>query len=91
MIEFLLALTLYWDAPTEREDGTPLPASEISYYEVYHNDASLGTTPTLSLDVDAKGDYKVRTVDTDGQRSVFSNTVTVKGNPNAPGQMRRRQ
>ena len=89
MIELLLALTLYWDAPTERVDGTPLPATEIAGYQVYRDSESLEITEELSLKIDGKGEYSVRCIDTDGLVSEFSNSIFVKGNPNPPGQLRK--
>lgn len=38
-------VTATWQAPTTREDGTPLAASEIASYRLYY---AIGSTPTTS-------------------------------------------
>lgn len=87
---------LSWVAPTEREDGTQLAASEIAGYKVYidgnpYNQGVLFTGSGAQLEL-APGNYagNVTTVDTAGRQSVFSNTVNIVvlappvGRPNPP-------
>ena len=80
--------------PTQRENGEPLPQSEIAGYKVFlnGNEVSLlsGNATGFSLDL-LPGTHSVylRTVDTDGNESANSNTATTtvesdKSNPNAP-------
>lgn len=69
---------LTWTSPTERADGTPLPISEISHYDLYADGAFLTEVPggdsTFSSQM-APGEhcFAMKTVDTDGGESVFSN------------------
>lgn len=94
MIEFLMAIMLYWDAPTMRTDGTPLYSNEISFYEMYHNGEYYDSTKLTEMEVTSYGDYQVRCVDTEGRYSEFGNIVTYqreKGNPSAPGQLRKQR
>jgi fibronectin type 3 domain-containing protein len=82
-------LTLAWDAPTTKTDGSNLnPATDLSLYKIYYGTASLtytqvvnvtnpGTTTiseTLNL---SPGTYyfAVTTVDASGLESDFSNEV----------------
>ncbi len=92
MITSLALIVLYWDAVTHREDGTPVEPNEVAYYEMFHNGQLYVSTPDLQVDVTDYGDYQVRAVGTDQQRSEMSNTVTYtkeKGKLNAPGQLRK--
>ena len=89
ILNLLMALTLSWDAPTEREDGTPLPNEEISGYEVLLNGQSYILTPELELNITEKGTYTVKCIDTDGLKSEHSEAISVKGKPLAPGQVRK--
>lgn len=86
--------TVTWTPPTEREDNTPLPASEIAYYNVYISDGALGTYPnvvrvngtthavTLLNVVRHLG---VKTVDTGGRESSkFSNIIHLPAAVTAP-------
>ena len=94
MITYLALIMLYWDAPTQREDGTAIYSNEIAYYEMYHNGSLYLSTEALQMDVVEYGDYEVRAIDTDGQISEFSNVISyprVKGKPGAPGQLRKMQ
>ena len=73
-------LTISFDRPTTRVDGTPLPQSEIKEYAAYingveHPSRIPGSTsgadyPTLSY-----GCFKLRTIDTDGRWSEYSDEV----------------
>ena len=92
MIDLLLALMLYWNPPTTREDGEALYSNEIAYYEMFYNGEYYDQTTSTQMNVEGYGDFTVRVVDTDGQVSDFSNVVTVsrtKGKPGAPGQLRK--
>jgi hypothetical protein len=84
--------------PTEREDGTALPAAEISHYLFYISDGTLGTYPnvvradTCQITVDllsVKRHVGATTVDTDGRESSRkSNIITLPAitvaNPKPP-------
>ena len=69
---------LTWTSPTERADGTPLPISEISHYDLYADGALLTAVPggdtTIQSDM-SPGEhcFAMKAVDTDGRESVFSN------------------
>jgi hypothetical protein len=98
MIATAISLMLYWDAPQSREDGTPLYSNEIAHYQMYHNGEFYEQTESgavLEMDVTLDGDYLIRAVDTNGLESDFSNVITVnsavRGNPDAPGRLRKRQ
>ena len=79
-------------APTQRADGTALPESEISHYNwymSYENGPVLVQATTLvdgeftdDIDVDTVGAgvYSIwyRTVDTEGNESIDSNTLTLE-------------
>jgi len=85
VILFLLPFTvqayqyrLTWDSPTERVDGTPLPISEISHYDLYADGALLTAVPggesTFQSSMEpGEHCFAMRAVDTDGRESVFSN------------------
>lgn len=69
-----------WVAPTTREDGTALLLAEIDHYDLYADGALLAAVPggdsTTQADL-APGQhcFALKTVDTDGRESVFSNEV----------------
>lgn len=72
-------VSLTWDTPTSRENGTPLSESEISGYFVYHNDVQIRlgkvnkiTIPDLKP---GKHYFYIQAVDTGGL--VSKNSVTV--------------
>ena len=77
--------------PTEREDATPLPITDIQHYQVYvsgNPDITIPNTNNTGEIVLSPGlyDIHVTTVDTDGRESVPSNIVSVQaksppGNP----------
>lgn len=92
MIGFLIAASLYWNAPTTREDGAPLPPEEISHYEMTHDGQFYDTTTETTMEVSAEGVYRIRCVDIYGESSLDSNSVTVsskKARPSPPGQLRK--
>lgn len=76
-----------WDAPTEREDGTPLATDEISHYKVYWSDKEEANythteeTTDTCFNVPALSDTKrwvVSTVfDTSGRESQFSDKQVI--------------
>lgn len=95
MIATLLAsAVLIWDAPTNREDGTALPEGEIDHYEMQVNGNFYDTTTNIEMDVgSATGVFRVRCCDVWGGCSDWSNELSIsggRGNPNAPGQLRRK-
>lgn len=75
---------LSWDAPTQYEDGTPLPLAEISYYKIYYGTAQGGpysssitvpgtaTTATISNLARGMWYFAASTVATNGMESVLS-------------------
>lgn len=89
-----------WDNPTQREDGTSLPLSEIAYTKVMWGSCTstggLGTiqgsinvpSPSASVEVQniPAGTYcfAATTVDTEGQESVLSNVYPKTFNKSRP-------
>lgn len=89
-----------WDNPTQREDGTALPLSEIAYTKVMWGSCTstggLGTvqgsinvpSPSASVEVQniPAGTYcfAATTVDTEGQESVLSNVFSKTFNKSRP-------
>lgn len=94
--------SLSWTAPTQYEDGTPLPTSEIQSYKIYYGTASkvysssISVTPTtLSYVVSnlSNGTYyfAITTVATNGAESAYSNEATKlvqTKRPKSPGNVR---
>lgn len=91
-------LNVSWSAPTERVDGTQLPASEIAGYlldwTVRGNaqaTLTLGAVTSYTLDtgtLTGRTCVTLRTVDTDGLTSDPSETVCRNAKPNAPSSLR---
>jgi hypothetical protein len=54
-----VSLAISWDAPTEREDGTPLELSEIAFYEIYYYGAGAaeGVEDVIRIPALDKGAY----------------------------------
>ena len=89
-----------WDNPTQREDGTTLPLSEIAYTKVMWGTCTstggLGTisatvnvpSPNASVEIQniPAGSYcfAAVTVDTEGQESVLSNVASKAFNKSRP-------
>lgn len=89
-----------WDNPTQREDGSILPLSEIAYTKVMWGSCTstggLGTvqgsinvpSPSASVEVQniPAGTYcfAATTVDTEGQESVLSNVLPKTFNKSRP-------
>ncbi len=84
------SLTVNWDAPTEREDGSALSASDIASYEIYYFEvgSSIGSGSVVTvaghedqaeLTVDQPGEYviAISCTDTAGYSSDISQEVTV--------------
>jgi len=81
--------SLVWTAPSEREDGTPLPLSEISGYRIYYGaeegdhtgviDVSDSSSFGANLSFLAPGIYYVvvTTVDTNELESRTSNEISL--------------
>ena len=74
-------VTITWDTPTARTDGTPLPLEQIAHYRLYVDDVLLPeainaglTTTALTLAAGTRC-FKMTTVDLDGRESAFSNEV----------------
>ncbi len=80
--EQAMAQTITWTNPTEREDGTLLPVSEIGGYKIYYgaepgdyqNEIVIeGPRTAHTVDFPAGDTYVVMTViDTDGRESQYS-------------------
>jgi hypothetical protein len=71
-------LRMQWTAPTAREDGKPLPASEIRGYQVLVNDQLVAMTAATEYQVEkneAPIKLSVRTVDTGGQISLPAEVI----------------
>ena len=96
MISLLIATTLIWDIPTTRTDGTALPLSEIDHHELQLDGQLYDTYPGSTNEVDIgtiEGVFRVRTIGIYGGVSDWSNELVVtitRGNPSAPGQLRRK-
>lgn len=79
-----LSITLSWDIPTAREDGTALLLSEIKGYEILVNDVSYevlgGSQTTYVVNGLKTGEIRatIRTVLNDDQKSVWAELVTVE-------------
>lgn len=82
-------ITVSWSMPTERENGDPLPLAEIAGYELFNdcqeNPVTIvggeNTSFTLAITLPFSCSFAVLTVDTDGLRSVSSESITVTFNP----------
>lgn len=80
-----------FNAPTEREDGTPLAIDEIAEHRLYIDDvlnqsiANTDTSFTVNLEPGVY-DFKMTTVDTDGRESKFSDVLrtNIPAPPGAP-------
>lgn len=46
-------VALSWGIPTTRTDGSPLPTSEIAYYEIYYSSTNSGTSNESTVSVAA--------------------------------------
>lgn len=79
---------LSWSPPATRADGTALPVSELGGYEILYGASAAEMTNKISVAKDktshtltgfAKGSYSfaIVAIDTDGNRSALSNSVTV--------------
>lgn len=86
---------LTWDPPTQREGGSLLPASEIGGYIVKNGNDLLtveGNVNELTIPDLPPGEYffSVATVDIDGLKSAFSETVSIliPAAPNSPSNIR---
>ena len=89
-----------WTAPTERVDGTALPATEIAGYRLSwtlngtaQSDLTVPPGTSYTLDTGTQTGrvcLVMRTVDTDGLESVATGEVCRKARPRPPGSMRAR-
>lgn len=69
-----------WSAPTAREDGSMLFASDIEGYKIYINGQYIRQTAELNETVQlmpGSHEVNVTTIDKTGQESVFSKTAIV--------------
>lgn len=83
LIAFADTATITYDAPTEREDNSPLLPSEISGFKVYDSTGTL----VKQLPSDARGFTQatssviqslfITTIDTDGRESGYSQEATI--------------
>lgn len=93
-----LALDLSWTAPTQREDGSALAASEIAQYRIALslNGNALtmievpGSATAYTFVETLKGKYcaRIATVDADGLVSDFTSPVCRNARPNPPSGLR---
>lgn len=79
---------LSWQIPTERENGTALPVSEIASYEIYYTAEKSGASQTIVVNQATQKSYTVSglkpdsyhfsmvTVDSDGVYSELSKVVS---------------
>ena len=76
-------VTFNWTAPTEREDNTLLPVTEIGGFKIYGNnqviDVPVGTATTHTQNYIGKGmtEFMMTAYDLDGLESVMSLPVMV--------------
>ena len=95
IVGIVLAETLRWTPPVDRENGTALPPTDIYGYLIYIDGNPLtigyGEEATISLAGTIYDDGQshivtLKTVDTGWRISGDSNSVTIPvSNPNAPG------
>ena len=88
-------VTFEWTTPTQREDNTALPLSEIANFRVAYTANGAAQTPftvansatTHTLNNVAAGRYcfTITTVDTDGLESVPTSEACRKARPKPPG------
>jgi hypothetical protein len=78
------ATELYWDAPTERIDGTPISSSEIDQFEVRISCGNLSfdfitqaTSFVVPQDIKGTCEAKVLVIDTDGLKSDYSDMIVI--------------
>ena len=82
MLSIILAQTLAWIPPTERENEEPFGSDEIAQYDVREVCGSVSTiiasTADTSINIEPKAEceYSVRVVDTNGLASNFSSSKT---------------
>ena len=92
-----MSVTLIWDVPTTREDGSILPLDEIDHYEMQYNGSfySLVAKDVSELNIGSTlGTFRIRCCDVYEKCSIWSNELVIdatKGNPDAPGQLRRKK
>jgi hypothetical protein len=77
VVDYSRTLTLKWDAPTKRMDGTPMELSEILRYDIeFHGETYTAKPSATHYDVlvSAPGLYcaKIKTVDTNSLESPWS-------------------
>jgi hypothetical protein len=79
--------TLVWSAPLEKENGAPLPADELSGYQIYYGpinnpyenvvtiDSPYLTSYTINNLPSGEYSFCIVAVDTAGKTSSFSNAI----------------
>jgi len=77
VVDYSRTLTLKWEAPTARLDGTPMDLSEILRYDIEFHGETYTAKPTAThydVIVSAPGLYcaKIKTVDTNSLESPWS-------------------
>lgn len=79
----VLAESVSFIPPTEREDGTPLAPAEIKEYRIYVNGIHVRTIrpdenpATLKGLISGENTVQMMTIDTNDKRSVLSNTYRI--------------
>ena len=82
-----------FEPPTTREDGTALPANEIAGYDIYNNgieipaDSVTYTDNSIAIELPyGRHAIKMRTTDTNGRFSLYSNVLVfiLNANPKPP-------
>jgi len=79
------ATELYWDAPTERIDGTPLASFEIDQFEIkldcgpneQYDFITQATSFIVPQDIKGTCEAKVLVIDTDGLKSDYSDMIVI--------------
>ena len=72
-------MALVWREPAAYDDGLPTGSVLSGEWQVVAGDASAVTFGNGAVTVDAEGEYVVRYAVTDGERTSYSEPVTVIG------------
>jgi len=83
-----MAADFAFTPPSQREDNTNLPESEIKEYKLYINGIYKKTIPktpyTFSVQLPSGSELSMKTVDTNGQHSVLNVPYVMKAAPLPP-------